>query len=132
MNVSSIISGEKGFTLLEALTALLVLTIGVLSMMTLQTTAISSNYRASTLTRATAVASGQIERLRALPYYDAALSPTGLPINIIDPATGYKVQWTVVNAPAPISNKAKDITITVNRPHPMSPVKFFYRKYKKL
>jgi len=123
---------EKGFTLIEALIALFVLTVGVLVMMTLQTTSIRSNYRASTMTRASSVAAGQLERLRSLSFNDALLNSANSPFAGNDQATGYAFTWTVANAPAAMVNNAKDIVVTVNRPQPFPPVVFSYRKFRDL
>ncbi len=131
MNESVRIS-EKGFTLIEAMIALLVLTIGVLGMMTLQTTAIRSNYRASTMTTASTVAAGQLEQLRSLPFNSANLNPANSPFTTTDPASGLTITWSVNNAPAPMAGNAKDISVTVNRPGAMPPVVFSYRKFRDL
>jgi type IV pilus modification protein PilV len=128
----SVISNEKGFTLIEAIIALFVLTIGVLAMMTLQTTAIRSNFQASTMTTASCIAADQLEQLRTLPFLAANLKPVSSPFVITDPATGYQVTWTVANAPAPMAGSAKDIVVTVNRPQPFAPVVFSYRKFRDL
>ena len=125
-------NNEDGFTLIEALIALFVLTIGVLGMMTLQTTAIRGNYRASSMTIASSIATDQLERLRTLPFNAANLNSTNSPYTITDPVTGYTVTWTVQPAPAPMAGNAKDIVVTVNRPQPFAPVVFSYRKFRDL
>lgn len=126
------VTDERGFTLLEAMIALFVLTIGVLGVLTLQTTAIRSNYRAATMTIASTVASGQLERLRSLPFNSTNLDPANSPFTFTDPASGYTVTWTVSNAPVPMTGDAKDIKVTVSRPGSMPPVVFSYRKFRNL
>ena len=126
------LKNEQGFTLIEALIALFVLTVGVLGMMTLQTTAIRSNYRASTMTTASTVAAGQLEQLRALPFTSGPLNPANSPFTTTDSASGYTITVNVSDAPAPMVGKAKDITVTVNRPGAQGPVRFSYRKFRDL
>ncbi len=130
---------ENGFTLIEALIALFVLTVGVLGMMTLQTTAISSNYQANTMTKAVSLATDRLEQLRSLSFTAATLKLVNSPYKDIDPVTGspvivpgYTVTWTVTTAPAPMAGNAKDIIVTVNRPQPFRPVIFSYRKFRDL
>ncbi len=123
---------ENGFTLIEALIALFVLTVGVLGMMTLQTSAISSNYQANTMTNAVSLATDRLEQLRSLSFNAANLNLANSPYTNIDPVTGYTVTWTVTAAPAPMAGNAKDIVITVNRPQPFRPVIFSYRKFRDL
>ena len=126
------LKNKQGFTLIEAMIALLVLTIGVLGMMTLQTTAIRSNYRASTMTTASTVAAGQLEQLRSLPFNSANLNPANSPFTTTDSASGLTITWSVNNAPAPMAGNAKDITVTVKRPGNQGDVVFSYRKFRDL
>jgi len=58
---------ETGFTLLEVLIALLVLSIGLLGLAALQTTGLRSNQMASMRTQATQVAYDITDRMRANP-----------------------------------------------------------------
>jgi len=125
-------NSEDGFTLIEALIALFVLTIGVLGMMTLQTNAIRGNYRASTMTIATNLASGELESLRSAPFNAANINPANSPYTRVDPATGYTVTWTVASVTSgPMAGKIKKINVTVTRPS-LPPVQFAYSKYKDL
>jgi type IV pilus assembly protein PilV len=59
---------QKGFTLIEALVAMVVLTIGILSLYTMQVSAINGNATANHLTVATTVANNCYERLWNVPY----------------------------------------------------------------
>ena len=63
---------EKGFTLLEVLIALLVLSIGLLGLAALQTTGLRSNQMASMRTPATQLAYDITDRMRANPKGVAA------------------------------------------------------------
>ena len=126
------VTSEHGFTLIEALLSLFVLMIGILGMMAMQTNAVRCNYRAATLTCASAVASGELENLRARSFSDSVLDPAGSPVVWNDPVTGYQITLNVQDAPPPINNDAKDITVTVARPAPLRPVVYTYRKFRDL
>jgi len=125
-------NSEDGFTLIEALIALFVLTIGVLGMMTLQTNAIRGNYRANTMTIATSIASRQVEELRNLPFTSLTAG------NATDPSTGYPIAWTLAQVPvqpglpAISVNDARLIVVTVTRPNGMKPVTYSYIKFRDL
>jgi len=63
-----------GFTLIESLVALVVLTIGILAMYTMQSGSVRGNVRASQITSASAWAADRLEQLNGLPYDDDALT----------------------------------------------------------
>lgn len=67
---------EKGFTLIEVLIAISILTVGILAMASMQISAIRGNYLSSNLTEATTWAQDKIEYLMSLPYDDADLQDT--------------------------------------------------------
>lgn len=60
--------GEAGFTLVESLIAIFILIVGVAAVSTLMVVAGTSNTAANHGTAATAVASQQMERLKATPF----------------------------------------------------------------
>jgi len=64
---------EKGFTLLEVIVAISILTIGLLAVASMQVSAIKGNTLAFGITEATSWASDQIEKLIVLPYDHADL-----------------------------------------------------------
>ena len=119
----------RGFTLLETVIALMMLTIGILAMMTMQTSAITGNYRASTMTIASNIASRQIETLRNAPFVSGHAGNT---FTATDPSTGYGISWVVAQVPGTPTNKAQTITVTVTRPNGMNPVIYYYTKFKDL
>ena len=122
----------RGFTLLETMIAMVLLTIGILVMMTMQTSAITGNYRASTMTIASNIASRQIETLRNAPFVSGYAGNT---YTATDPLTGYDIEWEVTQVPGtPIipTNKAQTIKVTVKRPNGMNPVIYYYTKFKDL
>ena len=67
---------EKGFTLLEVIVTITILTIGLLAVASMQVSAIKGNTLALGVTEATSWASDQIEKLMILPYDHAELVDT--------------------------------------------------------
>jgi len=67
---------EKGFTLLEVIVAISILTIGLLAVASMQVSAIKGNTLAFGVTEATSWASDQTEKLIVLPYDHADLQDT--------------------------------------------------------
>lgn len=64
---------SRGFTLIEALVALGVLTIGILTMYTMQTGSVRGNFRASQISTASTWAMDRMEQFNALDYDDSLL-----------------------------------------------------------
>lgn len=84
---------QRGATLLEVLIALVILALGVLGMMALQTTSLKSNQTAMARTQATELANEITDLMRAnqslarAGSYDIALTaaaPTGTTVNAVD------------------------------------------------
>jgi len=121
---------EKGFTLLEVLVAITVLTVGLLGMALMQASAIRANAFAANTTEAVNWAEDQMEKLMMLPWDDpllqdtdgdgvAGLTDTGYdsdPATLADsdhPAVihgGYRIYWNVAaDVTAPDTK-----TVTVN------------------
>jgi type IV pilus assembly protein PilV len=67
---------EKGFTLLEVIVSISILTIGLLAVASMQVSAIKGNTLAFGVTGATSWASDQIEKLIVLPYDHEDLQDT--------------------------------------------------------
>ena len=59
---------QKGFTLLEVIVAISILTIGLLAVASMQVSAIRGNASAYGITEGTSLASDQIEKLMIMPY----------------------------------------------------------------
>ncbi len=93
-------TSNAGFSLLETMIAMVVLTVGILAMMTMQTTAIGANANASSMTRASELAARIIEGYRSVPFArtpvpgnnpaagDVCISDLPLTVGSIDPLTG--------------------------------------------
>lgn len=67
---------NKGFTLLEAMTGVLILTIGIVSVATMQIQAIRANEKAFDRTKANSIAKSFLEELKRLPFDDPNLEDT--------------------------------------------------------
>jgi type IV pilus assembly protein PilV len=104
--------GEKGFTLLEVIVAISILTFGLLAVASMQMTAIRGNYNASNITEATTVAQDRLEDLMGLLYSDPLLDPGN---GLSDPAppspSGYTITYDVLDD-NPIPN-TRLVTVTV-------------------
>jgi len=96
---------QKGFTLLEVIVAISILTVGLLAVASMQGSAIMANASATDVTDATTLAADRLEKLASLAYDDtdlfdtdsdgaAGLGDTGVDNN---PATGndadYGITW---------------------------------------
>ena len=117
---------SAGFSLIEVVIASAILAIGLLGLMTLQTTMTRTNTRSNTMSQATALVSGQIEMLRQAPFSGADLVAGSHTRS--DSQTGYNVDW-VVKDDSPVFG-AKAIIITVASTNSNNaPVDFMYVRY---
>jgi len=66
-------SNEAGFTLIEVIVALAILTIGVLAVNAMQTTAVKGNMTASDITIASTWAADKVEQIFGMDYEDDAV-----------------------------------------------------------
>jgi prepilin-type N-terminal cleavage/methylation domain-containing protein len=64
---------EKGFTLLEVVIAMAVLTVGILALFTMQTTSVRGNAKADRLTTASTWNIDQVEQFIGMQYADTTL-----------------------------------------------------------
>ena len=100
---------ERGFTLIEVIVAISILTVGILAVASMQIKAMGGNYFSSGVTESTTLAQDKLEELITVPYGDAQLSAGTH--NEASPPTGYTIAWEVIND-NPVTN-TKLITITV-------------------
>jgi type IV pilus assembly protein PilV len=104
---------EAGFTLLEVIIAISILTVGLLAVASMQTAAIRGNDAAYRITEGATWAQDRLEYLMALPYDDTALSNGTGKTDPIPPTPGsYTITYDVVNGP--IAN-TKRITVIASR-----------------
>ncbi len=97
---------ENGFTLIEVLIALVILSFGILAVAKMQITSVGSNTNSRKYTEASTWGTSIIESIMSTAYDDASLT-TGNDNNGI-----YTAQWTVTESD-PISNvKQFNIVVT--------------------
>ncbi|MEA3437533.1 MAG: prepilin-type N-terminal cleavage/methylation domain-containing protein [Thermodesulfobacteriota bacterium] len=101
-------TGEGGFTLLEVIVAISILTFGLLAVASMQLTAIRGNYNASNITGGTTVAQDRLELFLLQPYN--TVDEGALPQEIRD---GYTIDGTVSRLDASNANNGQIITVTV-------------------
>ena len=104
---------EKGFTLLEILVAITILTFGLLAVASMQATAIRGNSFAGGVTEGTTWAGYQLERLMALPYDHRDLDQAQNPHQVTEDR--YAIVWNVTDD-TPITN-TKTINVIVTWMH---------------
>ena len=85
---------EKGFTLIEVLVAIVMLSLGLLGLGRMHIAAIQVNTIASRLTQGTTLAQDKAEQLMALPYDHPMLADT--PHTDPPNPQGYTVSWEVI------------------------------------
>ncbi len=73
------LKNTQGFTLIEALIAMVVLTTGLLALYTMQMSSTKGNMTANKLTLASSVAGNGFERLLNLPYTHTTMDPASNP-----------------------------------------------------
>ena len=97
---------EKGFTLIELMIAMVVLGIGILALIQMQVAAMSGNSSANQMTVATTLAQDQIERLKSLSYFDAALTDANVGNNgaLMTPPNEASFDHTNADNPNPDNN----------------------------
>ena len=118
-------TGEHGFTLIEVMMAIVILTVGLLSLAQMMVLATSSNTLSGRMTSASALAKEQLERLKATPFYSDPVSRTRTPaladggdidatvagyVRYYDPdgqpaAAGtamFEVRWEIQTVPSPL------------------------------
>jgi prepilin-type N-terminal cleavage/methylation domain-containing protein len=82
--------GEAGFTLVEVLIAIVILVFGLVAVTNLLVVAGSSSMAANAGTAVAALASQEMENLKALPFSDPGMNNTGVPQGTI-PAPGQSI-----------------------------------------
>jgi Tfp pilus assembly protein PilV len=100
----------SGFMLVELMIALLVLTIGILGMMSMQVKGIQTNSSARRITQSAVINADRVEKLMGLPFEDALLAPNSNH-TLVDGR--YTIQWAVSPDNTPIPN-VKTINVTVS------------------
>lgn len=109
---------QEGFTLMEVIVAISILTVGLLAVASMQISAIQGNSLAGRLTKGTSIAQDKIEELLLLPYTFTFTHPdlidnetNGGPHVEPNHPSGYTIRWDVTDN-NPFGN-TKSITVTV-------------------
>lgn len=104
---------QQGFTLIEVMMAMVILGIGIMSIVALQTRDSMYNNSSRRQTQAYTWAMDRVERLRALPYTDADLVVSATQKSASQPP--YTVRWLVSDNTANVSGTKKvDVTVLWN------------------
>jgi type IV pilus assembly protein PilV len=105
------LSGEGGFTLIEVIVAISILTVGLLAVASMQTSAIRGNHMGYRVTEATTMAQDRLEWLMMQDYADAALDAGTDKADPIGGApSGYTINYDVADLGA---FTGKLVTVTV-------------------
>ncbi len=91
---------QRGFTLLETAIAMVVMMVGGLGIAAVFAYAIKNNNGSRDRAIAIAVAQQEIERLRALPFNDAALNATPIivpPVTVSNGGRNFTMRTTILN-----------------------------------
>lgn len=107
---------QGGFTLIEVLMAMVILGVGIMSFVALQTSDVTRNTNSKKQSQGYVWAMDQIERLLGLDYTDADLNLLGSSAVVGDGHTvarvPYTVEWDVINNTANVDN-SKQVNVFV-------------------
>jgi type IV pilus assembly protein PilV len=100
---------DEGFTLVELMITLVILSVGLIALAGLQITAVKANAFSKRMTAAIAVAEARIEQLKDMPYANVqSESPT----QVVAASMNFTRQVTVTtNSPVP-NTKTIQVTVT--------------------
>lgn len=103
----------EGFTLLEVMIALVILSVGLLGLGALQLVAVKANSFSSEMTYATMLAQQHAEILKSLDYDNANLDPANNPFTAVGSGKGvqYTVTWNVTDNAPDTDMKTVDLTV---------------------
>jgi type IV pilus assembly protein PilV len=116
---------DNGFSLIDALISLAILSIGILAVASLQVSASLQSRNSLEITEGTAIASSQMEELMLRPFDHSDLDPASNPhtaatiptANYSIPPNQFNIQWTVTatDQNGDGVNEAKTVVLTVVR-----------------
>ncbi len=96
---------DHGFTLIEVMVAMVILTVGLLSLAQMMVLATNSNTLSGRMTSSSALAKEQLERLKGTPFYSDPLTRTRTPAladggDIANTVAGYVRYYDLDGQPA--------------------------------
>ncbi|MBN1626080.1 MAG: prepilin-type N-terminal cleavage/methylation domain-containing protein [Deltaproteobacteria bacterium] len=105
------IKANQGFTLLEVIFAVSILTVGILAVAAMQASSIRGNAFAWGTSEATNIAMAQIENLMDLPYNDDLLEDLDEVSHSGGSVGNYDISWTVEDDAIIDQTKTVDVTV---------------------
>ncbi len=102
----------EGFTLLEVMIALVILSVGLLGLAALQLVAVKGNAFSSEMTYATMLAQQHAEILKSLPYTDADLTQGAHSAMASSKGVQYTVAWNIADNSPDTDMKTINLTVT--------------------
>jgi Tfp pilus assembly protein PilV len=103
---------QSGFTIMEAVIAMVIMMVAVLGSASVFSYAINYNSGATDRELAMAIAQQQMEQLRSLPFTHAGLNETANTTTVVRAGRSYRVTTTIVHSNT-ISGQPTNKTITV-------------------
>ena len=104
---------QTGFTLLEVMIAIAILSFGILAIASMQTSSIYGNSVANRLTEGTSWAGNKMEELLTIPDTNAGLSSGHHgPETVMSGVSRYEVNWEVIDSVDP-SNPLEDAKLII-------------------
>ena len=103
------VQSEKGFSLLELVIALVILSVGLLGAAEMQVASVSGNAFSNNVAIATRLAQNKIEQLKKLPYSDAVLGAGDHDEGTLPETTIFSRSYNVND----LSVEVKQIAVTV-------------------
>lgn len=104
--------GQKGLTLIEVMVAMVILGVGIMAIVALQTHNMNYNSKAKRQTQAYTWAANRVEKLLALSYTKSELLSVGVHTPSTDAKTTmapYVMEWDVIDNTASIPNSREVI-----------------------
>lgn len=99
-----------GYSIIEVMIAVLILSVGILGVMSMQVSSIRANSWARHTTESATICADQFEKMVPMSYHDVLLTPA---TTTTFPQGKYTVRWDVSAEDIPVNNM-KTITITVS------------------
>lgn|GEM_PF-2283079 len=110
------IKNNKGFTMIEAMISLAIISLGLLVITRTQIASINGNRTASNNMKASLETNATMELLMSMPFYTAPqLSVAGTPITSVLPTipSGFTTTYTVTNIPVGTEDTIRSLTLRI-------------------